>query len=267
VTIVYRRGSAGTEFIPSTLRPARTSPVDVPIPSDTPPTVGPVGSVGSGDSVGSVPDPDLPVVSSTVLSLMGFPLDPPTSPPWFGLSDFLSHDDAADDIPEVHFPVNSRFSLVGYTDASFAVGPNMESISGLVIYLNGTPIMWNSKRQTIVADSTCAAEFIAASECGNCMMSVENMLAFLGFKCPAPYKLYTDSQASLSIATNLFKMGKIRHIAIRYHLVRCMVARGLLDFVFCVTEDMIADLLTKVLCGAAFDRLSARFYYIGSFTL
>jgi hypothetical protein len=54
------------------------------------------------------------------------------------------------------------------------------------------------------------------------------MLAFLGFKCPAPYKLYTDSQASLSIAINLFKIGKIRHIAIRYHLVRCLVAIGLL---------------------------------------
>jgi hypothetical protein len=45
----------------------------------------------------------------------------------------------------------------------------------------------------------------------------------VGFRCPHPYKLYTDSQASLSIASNASKMGKIRHIAIRYHLVRSLV--------------------------------------------
>jgi hypothetical protein len=87
------------------------------------------------------------------------------------------------------------------------------------------------------------------------MTSVEDMLAFLGFKFPRPHRLYTDSQANLCIATNS-KMVKIRHIAICYHLVRCLVA----------TEDMIADLLTKVLSGTTFDWLSARFYYMGSYT-
>jgi hypothetical protein len=52
------------------------------------------------------------------------------------------------------------------------------------------------------------------------------MFRFFGFLCPEPYPLYTDSQASRSIATNSNKMGKIRHIAIRYHLVRAMVAGG-----------------------------------------
>jgi hypothetical protein len=61
-------------------------------------------------------------------------------------------------------------------------------------------------------------------------------------------------------------MGKIRHIAIRYHLVRSLVTNGVIDLVFCVTEDMIADLLTKMLSGAIFDRLSARFYFLGSYT-
>jgi hypothetical protein len=58
-------------------------------------------------------------------------------------------------------------------------------------------------------------------------------------------------------------MGQIRHIAIRYHLVRCMVLNGDVVLQFCVTEDMIADLLTKILIGAAYDRLSLRFYFLG----
>ena len=98
-------------------------------------------------------------------------------------------------------------------------------------------------------------------------MQMENMIRFLGFVCPKPYKLYTDSQASLAIATNSSRMGMIRHIAIRYHLVRCMVSDGTIDFVFCVTEDMVADLFTKVVCGATFDHLAARFYYLGTYVL
>jgi hypothetical protein len=96
-----------------------------------------------------------------------------------------------------------------------------------------------------VADSTCAAEFVAASVCAKQLTYFENMFRFLGFTCPKPYVLYTDSQASQSIATIAVKMGKIRHIAIRYHLIRQMVARGEIQFSFFFTEDMIADLMTK----------------------
>ena len=56
------------------------------------------------------------------------------------------------------FPVSSRFRLVAYTDASFATTDKMQSISGWVIYLNGTPILWGSMKQTVVVDSSCSAE-------------------------------------------------------------------------------------------------------------
>jgi hypothetical protein len=140
------------------------------------------------------------------------------------------------------------------------------SISGFTFFLNCTPIMWSSLTQTTVADSTCASEFVAASVCCKYIVHIENMIRFLGFTCPKPYRLYTDSQASLRIANNSIKMGQIRHIAIRNHLVRGMVINGDVEFVFCVTEEMIADLLTKMLSGSAFERLSARFYFIDSYS-
>jgi hypothetical protein len=167
------------------------------------------------------------------------------------------------DIVTPTLPTNPRFNTLGYTDASFAVGDDKFSISGWVIYVNGTPLMWGSLKQTTIADSTCAAEFVAASVCCRQLQHVENMFTFFGFLCPKPYRLYTDSQASLMIASNPVRMGMIRHIAIRYHLVRCMATAGDIDIVFCVTEDQIADLFTKVLCGGVFNRLTYRFYYLG----
>jgi hypothetical protein len=86
------------------------------------------------------------------------------------------------------------------------------------------------------------------------------MIAFLGFCYPKPYRLYTDSMACLHIATNPAKLGNVRHLHIRYHLVRCLVTLGDVDMIFCITEAMVADLFTKIVSGAQDLRLSVRFY-------
>jgi hypothetical protein len=59
------------------------------------------------------------------------------------------------------------------------------------------------------------------------------------------------------------RMGLVRHIAIRYHLVRSMALNRDVDLRYCVTEDMVADLLTKVLSGSQYERLCIRFYFLG----
>jgi hypothetical protein len=72
--------------------------------------------------------------------------------------------------------------------------------------------------------------------------------------------MYTDSTACLSIATNGQTLGNVRHLAIRYNLVRCYISIGEIIMHYCVTEDMIADLLTKIVVGGQDARLTIRFY-------
>ncbi len=43
-------------------------------------------------------------------------------------------------------------------------------------------------------------------------------------------------------------------------MVRCYVTLGDVEMCFCITEQMVADLLTKVVVGAQDQRLSLRFY-------
>ncbi len=86
------------------------------------------------------------------------------------------------------------------------------------------------------------------------------MVQFLDFTCPKPYKMYTDFQACLKIATNASKLGMVRHLEIRYHLVRCIVLSGDIVLEYCITEDMLADLFTKIVATSQDKRLSIRFY-------
>jgi hypothetical protein len=73
--------------------------------------------------------------------------------------------------------------------------------------------------------------------------------------------MYTDSQACLKIATNASEMVVVRHLEIRFHLVvRCIVLLGDVVLEYCITEDMLADLFTKIVTRAQDKRLSVRFY-------
>jgi hypothetical protein len=176
-----------------------------------------------------------------------------------GLS-YAVEDSEQFDIPRVVLPVNSRYRLMAYGDASFAVGESKQSITGFIIYFNGVPLLWGSLKQTVVVDSSCSAEFVAASVTCKQMIHAENMLGFLGFSCPKPYPLYTDSKACFHIASNPSRLGNVRHLQIRYHMIRCYVCLGDVQMCFCITEEMVADLLTKIVVGAQDHRLSLRFY-------
>jgi hypothetical protein len=241
--IVITRGAAGNELVPSSVRPQAN-----------------LGELGDG-----TPDPDFPLRDDTGDLVDG------------GHNELLQRslllaqrvsqsreyavpDPESIDVGRVLLPVNPRYGLVVYADASFAVGELKQSVSGYVVYLNGVPILWGSLKQTIVVDSSCSAEFVAASIACKQLLHAENMVGFFGFSCPKPYRFYTDSQACLHIATNLTRLGNVRHLQIRYHLVRCCVSLGDLEMLFCVTEEMVADLFTKLVVAAQDTRLTVRFY-------
>jgi hypothetical protein len=170
-------------------------------------------------------------------------------------------EDIADvDISPIMRPINSRYRIVIYTDASFGVRETMQSVSGFIVYLNGTPLLWGSLKQTIVVDSSCSAEYVAASVSCKQAIHAENMIGFLGFSCPKPYLMYTDSTACLAIATNTLRLGYVRHLAIRYNLVRCYVSIGEIQMSYCVTEEMVADMMTKIVAANQDARLTVRFY-------
>jgi hypothetical protein len=169
-------------------------------------------------------------------------------------------DEAHLDIVKVLKPTNKWFTIVAYSDASFAIGVSKQSVTGFVIMLNGTPWLFGSLKKTVVVDSTCSSEYVAASICCKQILEAENMVQFLNFTCPKPYKLYTDSQACMKIATSNSTLGKVRHLEIRYHLVRCLIISGDVVMAYCITEEMLADLFTKIVTGAQEKRLATRFY-------
>ncbi len=66
--------------------------------------------------------------------------------------------------------------------------------------------------------------------------------------------LYQDNKSAMLLETNgrALSSKHTRHIEIQYYYVANRVAKGDLRVVWCPTDEMIADFLTKSLQGKAF---------------
>ncbi len=245
--IIFKRGGAGREYVPSNSRPEggldndNDTKKDDDIKHGNGEYTAPTASTTSTYSIGE--ETDFNELEEKDI----YKLDPLV-------------DDGNLDIVKTLMSTNTRFTLVAYSDASFATGQAKQSVTGFIVMVNGIPLMFGSLKQTIVVDSTCSAEYVAASVCCKQIMEAENMMQFLGFTCPKPYKMYTDSQACMKIATSNSTLGKVRHLEIRYHLVRCLIVSGDVVLEYCITEEMLADLFTKIVTGVQERRLAVRFY-------
>jgi hypothetical protein len=150
---------------------------------------------------------------------------------------------------------NSNNNIIGYSDASYApFKDDRKSIGAYIFIFNNGPISWSSKKQSIVALSSCEAEYRALSECSKESQWLKNLHSELNNSLN-PIILFEDNQAAMKIAENNMFSKRTKHIDIRYHFIRELIQNNQVILKYCPTEDMLADALTKGLLKTKFNKL------------
>jgi transposase InsO family protein len=139
-----------------------------------------------------------------------------------------------------------RHDLVGFTDADGASQEHRHAISGHVFLIDGGAISWSSRKQELVTLSTAEAEYVAATHAAKEAIWLRRLLAEL-FMMRMPTTLYCDNQAALKLAVDDNFHARTKHIDVRYHFIRMVVANGSIVIIYCPTDEMTADILTKAL--------------------
>ena len=143
----------------------------------------------------------------------------------------------------------NEIQLQQYSDASFATGSNGRSISGRITLLNGTPIIWQSKQQTMVATSTCHSEYIAAYEATLQVIPIQDQLqeivAPLSNISLLPPLLYVDNTAAITIANKGILTRQNRHFLTKYYWLHEQIGEGNIKVKYVNTKEQLADTLTK----------------------
>eukprot|EP00924_Labyrinthula_sp_SR-Ha-C_P007702 snap_masked-scaffold_28-processed-gene-0.18-mRNA-1 protein AED:0.65 eAED:0.65 QI:0/-1/0/1/-1/1/1/0/397 len=107
-----------------------------------------------------------------------------------------------------------------YCDASWKNVPaNMASIDGHIILLNGTPIIWKTKKQYLVAQSSTEVETIGVARGVSNLKWCTNILKFLRMKTPK-VTVFSDNRGAIKLLEGQTISGRSRHIDIKYFVTR-----------------------------------------------
>ena len=147
-------------------------------------------------------------------------------------------------------------SLEGYADADFASDQSdRKSISGYCFFMCGSLVSWYTGKQKAVSVSTSNAEYIALGIAVREALFLQHLLEEIGVKL-GPTVVYEDNQSTLAMTWNPVYHGKQKHIAVQHHFLRDEVSKQTVNLVYCPTEQMIADIMTKPLATGRHHKLT-----------
>jgi hypothetical protein len=113
--------------------------------------------------------------------------------------------------------------------------------------IDGGAVLWNSKQQEIIVLSTTEGEYIAATQAAKealwlCSFTRE----VFGLEL-APTTLLSDNKSVIALAKDHQYHAHTNHINIHFHFIQWIIDNGSVHLIFCPTEDMLVDTLTKPL--------------------
>ncbi|GJV02319.1 putative ribonuclease H-like domain-containing protein [Tanacetum coccineum] len=135
--------------------------------------------------------------------------------------------------------------LEAFSDSDYAgASLDRKSTTGGCQFLGSRLISWQCKKQTVVANSTTKAEYIAASHCCGQVLWIQNQMLDYGFNFMQT-KIHVDNESAICVVKNHVYHSKTKHIEIRHHFIRDSYEKRLIEMVKIHTDHNVADLLTK----------------------
>ena len=120
-------------------------------------------------------------------------------------------------------------------------------ISGYAYILDGGAVSWASKKQELITLSTMEAKYVTAMHAAKEGIWLHQLIEEVFCPLAHPMPLYSDSQSAIALTKDGSYHAHTKHIDIRYHFICFVVDNHSLRLVYCPTDSMVADTLTKAL--------------------
>ena len=146
-----------------------------------------------------------------------------------------------------------QVDVCAFSDADWANDKgDRRSITGWVAKLNGDPVSWTSKKQRVVALSTCEAELYAEAAAIQEVLWLRGLMEELGLHTQTGSTVYGDNQSAIAVSENGVKGERTKHVDVKYHFVTETVERGDVKLRWVPTTQQQADIFTKALAAPVF---------------
>ena len=141
----------------------------------------------------------------------------------------------------------TRKPLQGYTDADGSMSEDRKAVSSYTFLIDSGAVSWASKKQEIVSLSTTESEYIAATHATKEALWLRSFIGEVLVPLDKPITLFSDNQSAIALTKDHQYHVRMKHINIHFHFICWVVDNGKIRLVFCPTNNMVANTLTKAL--------------------
>ena len=136
-----------------------------------------------------------------------------------------------------------------YVDADFASeATDRRSVSGAMVFVAVMLVVWISRTQKCVSQSTSEAEYLAMGDGVKEALFVNGMLQFLRpSRRPRKIDVLEDNGGAIALAENPLSSSRSKHIGVGHHFLRNLTEEGVIEVTHVPSEKQHADILTKAL--------------------
>ncbi len=189
--------------------------------------------------------------------------------PW-NEADFPIHDwtDFYRDIkelkpPNAPSPRGNAVQINCFVDADHAGNKlTRRSQTGILIFLNRSPILWYSKAQNTVETSTFGSEFTAMRIAVELLEGLRYKLRMFGVPLEGPVNTFCDNSSVVTNASFPASTLKKKHNSIAFHRVREAIAMNMMRVAWVASGKNLADMLTKPLNGPTLHAMADKVLYL-----
>nr|CCA16573.1 putative polyprotein [Albugo laibachii Nc14] len=135
-----------------------------------------------------------------------------------------------------HLTFNGELLIEAYSDLDRRGSRDgRRSTSGIMVMLNGTPVVYKSRLQKSVTLSSAEAEYMAMTICVQEIFWVKHLLQEMGHPFERPIQFFVENQSAIVIATNDGNQSREKHIDIRHQFIREHVKSGIIKLWYILT--------------------------------
>jgi len=144
--------------------------------------------------------------------------------------------------------------LTSFTDSDWGGSEtNERSTTGGCFSFGSAMISCMSRKQDLVALSGVEEEYVVSCEVGKEVVWLRKLLSDLFEKTLDPTVINCDNKSSIKMSEDPIFHARTKHINNQYHYIRSLVQVGVIKLQYTLTDEHIADVLTKSLPNKKFE--------------
>ncbi len=135
--------------------------------------------------------------------------------------------------------------LVEYANTNGSISEDRYALSGYAFFIHSGAVSWSTKRQEIISLLMTKSEYVAATYAAKEALWLHSLISQIFDITLDTIILFLDNQSAITLTKNHQFHVCTKHIDICFHFICWIIENGSLCLIYCPTNDMVADALTK----------------------